>query len=148
MASPLLLPGNRFRAYRAAPATPTQFIFLCLAQSITLTLTNEYEDATVPDCDNPLSTPNRKSVIRSRSWGGRVAGAMDAQRFVTLREDTGSDVPINYQFMMDRTSALGGGTWTGAIFIENLEITKQNGGMVNWTAQFRGDDALTWAGIA
>ncbi len=148
MASPLLLPGNRFRAYRSAGGTPEIFQFICIAQSITLTMTNEFEDATVADCDAPLSVPNRKSVLRAKSWGGRVAGAMDAKRFADFRNDAGSETPVRYQFLMDRSNADGGGTWTGAIFIENLEITKQNNGMVNWTAQFRGDDAVAWAGVA
>ena len=148
MATPLLLPGNRFRLYRTNEATPEAFFFICIAQSLTLTITNEFEDATVADCDKPLSVPWRKSVVRARSWGGRVAGAMDANRFKPFRYDAAAEAAVRYQFLMDRSNPEGGGTWTGGIFIENLEITKQNNGMVNWTAQFRGEDALAWADIA
>lgn len=148
MATPLLLPGNRFRAYRSSGGAPETFVFICIAQSITLTISNEFEDATVADCDTPLSVPWRKSVLRSKSWSGRVAGAMDPARFANFRTDADSETPVRYQFMMDRTNAQGGGTWTGGIFIENLEIGKQNNGLVNWTAQFRGDDAVAWATAA
>ncbi|MGY2052959.1 phage tail tube protein [Methylobacterium sp. JK268] len=148
MTSPTLLPGNRFRAYRSAGGTPEVFNFVCIAQTIGVTRTNEFEDATVPDCDTPLSIPNRKSVLRSRAWSARISGIVDAKRFAAIRQDAESETPVRYQFMVDQTAANGGGTWTGAIFIESLEVTKNNNGMVNFTAQMRGDDVLVWADAA
>lgn len=145
MSTPTLLPGNRFRAYRGDGATPPVWAFICLATSITLTLTNAYEDATVPDCDNPTAIPVRQSVLSSTSWGGRIAGQVDAFRLAKLRQDVASQTPIPYQFLVDRNLAGGGGTWTGNVFVENLEITKNNNGIVSFTCQFRGDGPLVWA---
>lgn len=144
MTTPTLLPGNRFRAYRGETPTAPNWAFICLATSITLTLTNAFEDATVPDCDDPLKIPVRQSVLASTSWGGRIAGQVDAVRLAKLRADAGSTVPILYQFRVDQTAAAGGGAWTGNIFVENLEITKNNNGIVAFTCQLRGDGPLTW----
>ena len=105
MTTPTLLPGNRFRAYRGDGANPQNYAFICLATSITLTLTNAYEDATVPDCDDPLKIPVRQSVLGSTSWGGRIAGQVDAVRLAKLRADAGSQTPIPYKFLVDQTLA-------------------------------------------
>ncbi|MCJ2132451.1 phage tail tube protein [Methylobacterium sp. E-045] len=145
MTSPNLLPGNRFRANRGNGATPEVFTFLCIAQTKTITFTNEFEDATVADCDKPLSVPSRKSVLRSTAWGGSIAGIVDAKRFAVLETDRKSETPINYQFIFDKPAADGGGTYTGPIFIESLQVTSTNNGMVNFTMQFRGDGEVVWA---
>lgn len=148
MSSPDLLAGNRFRVLRSAGGTPETFTFLCIAQTKTLTQTNTFEDATVPDCDTPLAIPNRKSILTSRGWSGRLAGVADAKRFQDLQADANAETPHRYQFLIDKTAAQGGGTYTGAVFFESLELTSQNNGLVNFTAQFRGDDALVWAAAA
>ncbi|GEP12255.1 phage tail tube protein [Methylobacterium gnaphalii] len=141
MAEPQLLPGNRFRAYRATGQTPE---FVCLATSITLTITNAYEDATVADCDNPLETPWRKSVKSSSSWGGRFSGSIAADHLDDFRADVSSEDAVPYQFQVDRNAAGGGGKWAGNVFYENFEITKNNNGIVSFTAQLRGDGPLVW----
>ncbi|MGX9981130.1 hypothetical protein [Methylobacterium fujisawaense] len=144
MAEPALLPGNRFRAYRGS-GSPLAYAFVCLAQSITLTLTNSYEDATVADCDNPTAVPDRKSVLTSRSWGGRIAGQVAADHLDELRADAASEDPVPYQFRTDPKTGAGAGNWTGNVFVESLEITKSNNGIVSFTCQFRGDGPLVWA---
>lgn len=144
MSQPALLPGNRFRAYRGA-GSPLVYRFVCLATSITLTLTNAYEDATVADCDDPTGIPDRKSVVTSRSWGGRIAGQIAADHLDEFRADATSEVAIPYQFRVDPKDGVGAGNWTGKIFVENFEITKSNNGIVAFTSQFRGDGPLAWA---
>lgn len=142
MATPDLLPGNRFRAYRGAGAGAK---FVCLATSITLTITNAFEDATVPDCDNPTAIPTRKSIKSSTSWGGRFAGSIAADHLDDFRADVDSEVAVPYEFRIDRSAAGGGGKWAGDVHIENFEIAKNNNGIVAFTAQFRGDGPLDWA---
>jgi len=146
MAEPALLPGNRFRAYRGS-GSPLVYHFVCLATSITLTLTNTYEDTTVADCDDPTGIPDRKSVVTSRSWGGRCAGQIAADHLDEFRADATSEVSIPYQFRVDPRDGVGAGNWTGKIFVENFEITKTNNGIVSFTNQFRGDGPLAWGGI-
>lgn len=143
MAEPSLLPGNRFRAYRGT-GSPLAYAFVCLGTSITLTITNAYEDATVADCDNPTSVPDRKSILSSRSWGGRIAGSVAADHLDDLRADAGGDSPVPYQFRIDPKDGTDAGNWSGDVFVESLEITKSNNGIVSFTCQFRGDGPLSW----
>ncbi|KTS01973.1 hypothetical protein SB2_27990 [Methylobacterium radiotolerans] len=143
MAEPALLPGNRFRAYRGS-GSPLVYAFVCLGASITLTITNSYEDATVADCDNPVAIPDRKSILSSRSWGGRIAGSVAADHLDDLRADAASETPIPYQFRVDPKDGVDAGNWAGAVFVESLEIGKSNNGIVSFTCQFRGDGPLVW----
>lgn len=144
MAEPALLPGNRFRAYRSTTGLTGPWLFICLGSSISLTLTNSFEDATVADCDDPTGIPDRKSILSSRSWGGRVAGSAAADHFDQLRADAASETPVPYQFRLDPRDGVGAGNWSGLVFVESLEITKSNNGIVSFTNQFRGDGPLAW----
>jgi tail tube protein len=148
MTAPTLLPGNRFRLMRGNGASPEVFTFVCIAQTKGLTKTNEYEDATVPDCDNPTSIPNRKSIVRSHQWGLTFSGICDAKQFRVIDQDCDSETPINYQLLIDKPVAEGGGTWTGPIYFETLTVTSTNNGLVNFNATTRGDDKLTWLDAA
>lgn len=141
MATPALLPGNRFRAYRMNGSTAE---FVCLATSITLTITNAFEDATVADCDDPLAIPDRTSFKTSQSWGGRFSGKLAADHLDDFRADVKSEPPVAYQFRVDRSAVGGGGSWAGNVHIENFEMARSENGIVTFTAQFRGDGPLTW----
>jgi hypothetical protein len=141
MAEPALLPGNRFRAYRATTNPPK---FVCLATAVTLTQTNAFEDATVADCDDPTAIPDRKSILSSRSWGGRFAGSMAADHLAEFQADNDSEDPIPYEFWVDPKGGVGAGKWAGNVFVESFEVTKTNNGIVSFTCQFRGDGPLAW----
>ncbi|WP_342163074.1 phage tail tube protein [Methylobacterium sp. SD21] len=146
MAAPTLLPGNRFRAYRGTGTPPNlDYDFVCLGTSITLTQTNTFEDATVADCDNPVEIPNRKSTVQSRAWSGRIAGTAAADHLDDLRTDVASETAIPYAFVVDPKNGQGVGYWHGDVFVESMEITKSNNGLVNFTLQFRGDGPLSWS---
>lgn len=147
MSTPNFLAGNRYRAYRKGPSD-AEYRFICLADTKELTRTNEFEDATAPDCDDPTGIPNRKSVVKSRSWTARLSGKVDARRIQALVQDADSETPIPYQFLMDRPAAQGGGTFSGNVFVENLQIGSTNFGITTFSAQFRGDDALVWTPAA
>lgn len=147
MASPDLVAGNLFRLYRETD-TPGTYEFVCLAQTVRLTRTNEYEDATVPECDAPTSIPNRKSTLRSRAWGLSFSGSSDAKRLEKVETDFATQVGRKYQILVDKTALLGGKTYTGTVLFESLEIGKTNNGIVSFTATVRGEDALTIAAVA
>jgi hypothetical protein len=154
MATPNLLAGNLFRLLRGDGASPEVFTFVCIANSARgLTYTNEFEDATVPDCTVPTSIPSRKSVIRSTQWGITFSGIVDALLFAPIRTDAGIGVtkptaPRNYQFIVDKNLANGGGTYTGAIWFETVAQTETNNGFVSFTATCRGDGDIIWAPAA
>lgn len=153
MATPNLLPGNLFRLLRSAGGAPETFTFVCIAQTKSLTFTNEFEDATVPDCATPTSIPARKSILRSTQWALAFSGIMDALLFANIRTDAGLGVSApaaaqRYQLIIDKLLVAGGGTYTGALWFESLAITSTNNGLVNFTATCRGDDSLVWAPAA
>lgn len=141
MAEPDLLPGNRFRLLREGAVAGT-YVFVCLATTITFNRTSQFEDTTVNDCDAPLSIPTRKSMVQSTAWNLNFSGAVDAKRLAVIEADVGVETPHSYQLIMDKAAADGGRTYTGDIFIETLEIAKQDNGLVRFTAQARGNGAL------
>lgn len=154
MATPNLLAGNLFRLLRGNGAGPEVFTFVCIANSARgLTYTNQFEDATVPDCAAPTLAPSRKSVLRSSEWGITFSGIVDALLFDPIRIDAGIGVakpsaPRNYQFIVDKNLAAGGGTYTGAIWFETVTQSETNNGFVSFTATCRGDGDLAWLAAA
>src|SRR4051812_43569182 len=121
MALPVLLPGNRFRLYRSTALGPPEvFSFVCIANTISLTQGNDYEETTSPDCTDPTGIPARQSIKRSTSWALSFSGTVDATRIGIFRTDLASEAPSRYQLLFDRTLAGGGGTYTGAIHYESF----------------------------
>jgi hypothetical protein len=145
MAEPVLLPGNRFRLYRSTGGDPETFAFVCIASTTELVQSKDFEDATVPDCDTPTAPAVRKSMLRSKAWNLSFSGATDAKRFQDVQADYDSEDPVRYQIRIDRPAADGGGTYTGAVHIENLTMGTADRGMVRFSATARGDGELEWA---
>jgi len=149
MATPNLLAGNLFRLYRSTALGPPEvFSFFCLAQTVSLTRNNEFEDATVPDCAVPTAIPARKSILRSTQWGLTFSGIVDALQYQILDTQYSAQSPSRWQILVDKLLAAGGGTYTGAIWFESLVMSKTNNGLVTFTATCRGDDTLTYAPAA
>jgi hypothetical protein len=149
MATPVLLPGNRFRLYRSTSLGPPEvFAFVCLANTISLTQTNEYEDTTSPDCANPTAIPVRQSIKRSSQWALSFSGTVDATKMATFRTDVNAESAQRYQVLFDQNLAGGGGAYAGAIFFESFAETKTNNGLVAFTVTARGDGILTWTDAA
>jgi hypothetical protein len=143
MSAPDILPGSKFRILRGNGGTPEAFAFVCLATTKTFRRTNDFEDVSLPDCDDPDATPWRKSKPRAKSWDLSMSGVVDVARFANIRADADADEPRNYQVMLG-TEGEGAGTYTGLIWFDNLEITSQDNGIVRFTANMRGDDELVW----
>jgi hypothetical protein len=148
MALPKLLPGNRFRLYRSAGGSPETFTFVCVANTISLTQANEYEETTSPDCAAPTAIPARQSIKRSTSWSLSFSGTVDAAKMTNLRTDVASESATRYQLLFDQVLADGGGAYTGAIHFESFVETKTNNGLVSFTVTARGDGVLTWTDAA
>lgn len=140
---PDLLPGNRFRLYRESDTVAGTYEFVCVATTITFNRTNSFEDTTVSDCDDPTAIPNRKSVKTSTAWNLNFSGNSDIKRIEKIEADYEAEGTHNYQLLLDKPAADGGRTYTGAVFVETFELAKQNNGLVTFSAQMRGDGALT-----
>jgi hypothetical protein len=144
MTTPNILPGTRFRLYRSNGDSPETFTFVCIGTTINLSQKNDFEDATLPDCDNPTATPRRKSIKRSSSWYLSFSGSADAARYAQLRADYASEVAVRYQILLDPLAGDGGGTHEGGVWFENLELAKNNNGIVTYAVTARGEYELEW----
>ena len=147
MATAELLPGNRFRLYRKHDSGTT-FDYVGLATTMSFTRTNSFEDATAPDLADPFVTPTRESALRSTMWDLTFSGRVDAKAFEVIEGDAEDEAPHTYQIQVDRTSAEGGKTYTGALWYEKLEMGTQDRGFVTFTATCRGEGPYVRAAVS
>lgn len=136
--------GKDLRVKRLTSPTDNAPVFLGTITTKGLTKTNEFDDATRPDNDNPDATWDRSSVKKSKSWSINISGVADAKAHAQLDTDADSEVPLYYQFEIAKSAANGGGHWAGYVWYENLAITSDTAGVVKFTGQLRGEGKLTW----
>lgn len=141
MASDTPLSGTRFRLYRRAGGPA---VFVCLATTLSMTKSKEFDDATMPDCDDPTKIPTRKSVVKSRGWSLNFAGAFVAKHRAQVEADYDSDTPVEYEIRVDPADNDGAGSWIGDLHIETFEVGKSDNGRANITVQCRGEGELPW----
>lgn len=120
------------------------FDLICMASTKELMKTNEFDDATVIDCDNPDVTSTRRSIKKRKAWSMNISGTADGKGYATLDADCDAELPTTYQFEKALPAAQGGGIWQGDIWYENLSITSDENGIVKFKAQMRGDGALVF----
>lgn len=142
MADQDLLAGSQFQLERKGAGDAT-FKFVCLATTITFTRSSEVADATAVDCDDPLALPNERNVKTRLSWAINFSGRTDPARLELIEQDYEADEPSEYRIVVDRSAARGGKNYTGFMHITQLELGRADRGMVTFSAQGRGDGALT-----
>lgn len=136
--------GKDLRVMRKTSPTDPAPTFMCTVTTKSLTETVEYEDATIPDCENPDAVPARRSVPKMTAWSLIASGIADAKSYKQLRADSKAGVPLNVQILVARPAAEGGGHWDGAIWFENIQINSDSMGVVKFSAQMRGEGELAW----
>ncbi|MGL3208689.1 hypothetical protein [Bradyrhizobium sp. BR 1433] len=141
MGSDAPLSGNRFNLYRIVNNNP---VFVCAAVNLGLTETKQFDDATMPDCDNPTAIPTRKSVVKSKEWSLNFGGKAVMKHYTDLKTDKDSEAPVPYRIVANPIDNQGGGRWDGLLHFESLELTKNDNGIVTFTCQCRGDGDLTF----
>lgn len=141
MASDNPLSGNRFNLYRMVTGAP---VFVCTAVNTGLTQTKEFDDATMPDCDDPTAIPNRKSVVKMKSWSLSFGGKAVMAHYSDLKADYDSEGAVAYRVVANPLDGAGGGRWDGNIHIETLEMAKSDNGIVTFSATCRGDGDLSF----
>lgn len=139
MTQPVTRRGTHLKVKRKNAST---FDLICMATTKSLQKMNEFEDATVIDCDNPDVTPTRRSIKKSSSWSIGISGTSDSVGYNVLDADCDSEAAVSYQFVNDLPLAQGGCTWEGKVWYENLEITTEENGIVKFKGQLRGDGPL------
>lgn len=140
--------GKDLRCMRKISAADPTPKFMCTVTTKGLTKTMEYDDATVPDCDNPDKVWARRSLPKGSAWSVNISGVADPLSFKQMNADMDSGVPTFLQILVAKPAADGGGHWDGAVFYENLQIQSDAGGVVKFTGQMRGEGDLAWADAA
>jgi predicted secreted protein len=136
--------GKDLRVMRKSSPTDANPSFLCTVTTKTLTETTEFDDATVPNCDEPGAVAARRSIPKMTAWSINASGIADAKSYKQLRADSKSGVPLDLQILVAKPAAAGGGHWDGAVFFENLQIQSDNMGVIKFSAQMRGEGDLAW----
>lgn len=136
--------GKDLRVMRKTSAADNAPTFLCTVTTKSLTETFEFDDATIPDCDNPGKVWSRRSIPKSTAWSINISGMADALSYKTMRADSRTGTPYFLQFLVDQPVAKGGGHWDGAAWFENLQIQSDSGGVVKFSGQLRGEGDLAW----
>ncbi|TDR94204.1 hypothetical protein [Enterovirga rhinocerotis] len=120
---------------------------VCVASTKRLQKTNEFDDASVIDCDNPQAVPVRRSVKKMTAWTINISGTTGGSQMITLDADCDSETPITYRFVKVASLADGGGHWEGDVWFENLEFSTEENGIVKFTGQLRGEGPLDWTPV-
>lgn len=140
MASDTPLSGNRFNLYRMVNGSA---VFVCTAVNLGLTQKKDFDDATMPDCDNPTAIPTQKSVVKMTSWTLTFGGKAVMAHYADFKADYDSEAPVAYRIVANPVSGAGG-QWDGYLHIEQLELQKSDNGIVNFNSTCRGDGDLTF----
>ena len=144
MSDQALQPGSRFRLYRKGPGD-ADFKFVCLATTISFKRSSSAEDATVNDCDNPANLPHERTTKTGTSWAIDFSGKSDPLRIQFIEADYEATDPSQYRIVSDVPAAQGGQTYTGAMHITDLTLSRPEKGSVAFSASGKGDGLLARA---
>jgi hypothetical protein len=149
MAAPNTLEGRKFRLYRSDGSVGAgRFKFFCLATDLNMKKSTEFEDLTVNDCDVPDAPALQQSSPRLKKAEVTCAGAVDALRIQGLQADYDNLTLREFQVIYDETAVKGGQTETFFAYVEELEVSKQNGGAVRFQAKLKVQGAITRVAVA
>ena len=136
------LSGRRYRLYASNGDSPETFSLVCPVTSLDLQQSNEFDDLTTHDCNNPDEPSARVSDPRVRSWSASISGTVDATRMDILRSKIKAEDAPRWEFRIDLAGAAGGGSYFGAAWIENYSENHSNRGLVQFSATLRGEGDL------
>ena len=148
MGQPNAFGGKDLRVLRKSGPSDASPKFMGTITTKGLTETVEYDDATVPNTDNPDQLWARRSVAKGTAWSVNISGVADPLSYKQIRADMLSGVPSYLQIQVAKPVAQGGGHWDGAVYYENLQIQSDAGGVVKYTGQMRGEGELAWTDAA
>ena len=145
MAAPNVLGGNKFQVFVDDGASGWDF--LCVATSKALNQQLNFEENFLPDCADPDSIPNRTSRPTGRQWDVPVSGMLDpnSAAYKTLVAAYNAGTTVNIKVLEDVT---GGTSFTGAVYVEQLNRSAQGGGLSSFTATLRGEGTLTMTTVS
>lgn len=132
MAAVDLVPGNRFRLYRADDAGA--FAYICLATTLSLVTTRDAgRDGAA------LGDKWSRYLPGIRGWSLEFAGRVSPALFNLIEDDQMADALRLYRIVTDAAS---GRAYTGHILFESLSRGVVDRGFMSFEASCRGADAL------
>lgn len=148
MAQPNTLQGHKFRVYVSdGTSGDGRFNFLCVAEQKQFEQAVNFEEKYLPDCSDPSALPQRQSQPTGSRWDVKIDGVLDpdSTAFKDLDEAFEGRVKVEIKILQDRTGAK---AYTGFVWVESLQQTANGAGATSFSAQLRGDGALTVAAVA
>ena len=126
-------------------ADPEVFAHTCGANAFGITLTNNLGENTVLDCDDPLDVP--PAVVRhleSQDTSATISGMVTTEAWPTWRAWADGGTEKNIKLFRDESAANNGGSWELPAYLASLELSKESGGKVTFTATISGAGQRTW----
>ena len=126
-------------------ADPEVFAHTCGANAFGITLTNNLGENTVLDCDDPLDVP--PAVVRhleSQDTSATISGMVTTEAWPTWRAWADGGAEKNIKLFLDESAANNGGSWELPAYLASLELSKESGGKVTFTATISGAGQRTW----
>lgn len=141
--------GVLFQLRRQSSNSDVTGTLVAVAVSKDLSRDLRFEEASVIDSVNPDRVPVRKSVPVMETFGLNISGKADMAIYRSILEaDFEGHAPVGYILKMDEVAAKGGGQYVGQFFVENLKISTNNNGIIDFTAQLRGEGEITFTPAA
>ena len=148
MAVPSPLSGRQFRVYVSDGVTSGdgRFKLFCTATGKTFNRQTNFEEAYLPDCADPDVVAQRVSAPTGRLWEVDFDGLSDPTNATHAKVETAYEAGAKVEIKISEM-VVGGHTYTGFAWIENLTSKATGSGLVNVTGKFRGEGAYTSVAI-
>lgn len=141
--------SRRFLILLGDGASPETFAFPCGANARSVTFTNNLGEETVLDCDDPLGELAAiQRWIESQDTSLEISGRVAKGSIQVWRDwvDGGSEKNIRIQF--DEAAADGGGYYTVAAYLQQLQWGSEGKGTATFTATIMGSGSRVWTPAA
>lgn len=150
MAVPATLKFGTAAFYLGDGETSEQFTKVCGMTSVKLDIKKDYNDAAVPDCDNPDDPIWAVADVSTQSWTMQVEGFLVPSGLELLEDATWSSAARNVRFRI-KGAGTGAGTpdrqYAGPAHVE-ISLDASLGERMKVTVSLRGDGPLVRSSVA
>lgn len=147
MAAPDL--SRRFLILLGDGASPETFAFPCGANARSVTFTNNLGEETVLDCADPLGELAAiQRWIESQDTQLSISGRVAKGHIEVWRDWVDDGVEKNVRIQFDESGANGGGYYTVAAYLQQLEWGSEGKGTATFTATIMGSGPRVWTDAA
>ncbi|GGW23978.1 hypothetical protein GCM10011452_09190 [Gemmobacter lanyuensis] len=127
-------------------ASPTEvFAFTCGANQWSVQLENTTGEAMTFDCTDPLDNEVFwERWTEAQNTTVTMSGTVTQEAWQTWRSWSDSGAAKNTRIIFDESSVNHGGHWTVPTILTSLELTKEGGGVVNFSATLTAAGRRVW----